>query len=537
MSYNEKHNEANGEGNRDGAANNLSWNCGVEGPTDDPAITELRERQMRNLLATLLLSQGVPMLLAGDEIGRTQRGNNNAYCQDNEISWVDWALDPPRLRLLDYARRMIALRRDHPVFRRRHFFQGRSVRGSGEKDIAWLTPDGTEMSDEEWNNNFARCLGVFLGGEALQEVDERGRRVVDDSFLLLFNAHHDAIPFKLPDLGAAGWLALVDTAFGNGLAARGHLSAGRYLPTGGAQPGPSAAGPSSWMKRRHSMPFGAELTGDGTRFRLWAPAAARIDVELDVAGRRERRALQALEGGWFELFAEGIGAGARYAYRIDGGQQVPDPASRCNPDDVHRASMVVDPGAYDWIDANWGGRRWEEAVIYELHVGTFTPEGTFAAARERLDGLCQLGITAIELMPLADFPGRRNWGYDGVLLFAPESSYGTPEELKSFVDAAHQLGMMVLLDVVYNHFGPEGNYLHALRTAILHRATRDTMGRRDQLRRTRQPHGARLLTCTTRCTGSRSSTSTGCGSMQCMRSSTTASSTSSANSLTVVATA
>ena len=208
------------------------------------------------------------------------------------------------------------------------------------------------------------------------------------------------------------------------------------------------------------MPFGAELTGDGTRFRLWAPAAARVDIELDVAGRRDRRALQALEGGWFELFVEGIGAGARYAYRIDGGQQVPDPASRCNPDDVHRPSMVVDPRAYDWIDANWGGRRWEEAVIYELHVGTFTPEGTFAAARERLDGLRQIGITAIELMPLADFPGRRNWGYDGVLLFAPESSYGTPEELKSFVDAAHQLGMMVLLDVVYNHFGPEGNYLH-----------------------------------------------------------------------------
>jgi len=227
VSYNEKHNEANGEGNRDGAANNLSWNCGVEGPTDDPAINELRERQVRNLLGTLLLSQGVPMVLAGDEVGRTQRGNNNAYCHDNEISWVDWALDPPRLRLLEYVRRMIALRRSHPVFRRRHFFQGRSVRGSGEKDIAWLTPDGSEMSVEEWDNNFARCLGVFLGGEALQEVDERGRRVVDDSFLLLFNAHHDAIPFKLPDLGAGGWLALVDTAFGNGL-----LPEGTYQPNG-----------------------------------------------------------------------------------------------------------------------------------------------------------------------------------------------------------------------------------------------------------------------------------------------------------------
>jgi len=227
VSYNEKHNEANGEGNRDGADNNLSWNCGVEGPTNDAAINELRERQVRNLLGTLLLSQGVPMMLAGDEIGRTQRGNNNGYCHDSEISWVDWALDPARDRLLEYARRMIALRRSHPVFRRRHFFQGRSVRGSGEKDIAWLTPDGSEMSVDEWDNNFARCLGVFLGGEALQEVDERGRRVVDDSFLLLFNAHHDAIPFKLPDLGSGGWLALVDTAFGNGL-----LPEGTYQPNG-----------------------------------------------------------------------------------------------------------------------------------------------------------------------------------------------------------------------------------------------------------------------------------------------------------------
>jgi isoamylase len=227
VSYNEKHNEANGEGNRDGAVNNLSWNCGVEGPTDDPAINELRERQVRNLLGTLLLSQGVPMMLAGDEIGRTQRGNNNAYSHDSEISWVDWALDPPRERLLEYARRMIALRRGHPVFRRRHFFQGRSVRGGGEKDIAWLKPDGTEMSAEEWSNNFARCLGVFFGGEALQEVDERGRRVVDDSFLLLFNAHHDPIPFTLPDFGAGGWLALVDTAYGNGL-----LPEGTYQPSG-----------------------------------------------------------------------------------------------------------------------------------------------------------------------------------------------------------------------------------------------------------------------------------------------------------------
>ena len=227
VSYDHKHNEANGEQNRDGTDNNLSWNCGVEGPTDDPVINELRERQSRNMLATLLLSQGVPMLVAGDEIGRTQGGNNNAYCQDNPISWVDWGADPARERLLEFARRMIALRRAHPVFHRRHFFQGRPLHGVGEKDIAWLHPDGREMSVEEWNNHFARSLGVFLGGESLQEVDERGRRVMDDSFLLLFNAHHGPVPFTLPDYGASGWLVLVDTSYGNGL-----LPEGTYQPNG-----------------------------------------------------------------------------------------------------------------------------------------------------------------------------------------------------------------------------------------------------------------------------------------------------------------
>jgi isoamylase len=215
VSYNQKHNEANGEENRDGTDNNLSWNCGAEGPTGDAAINEIRERQARNMLATLLLSQGVPMLLAGDEIGRTQGGNNNAYCQDNPISWVDWTPDPSRARLFEFARRMIALRRDHPVFHRRHFFQGRPLHGV------------REMTVEEWNNHYARSLGVFLGGEALQEVDDRGRRVTDDSFLLLFNAHHDPVPFTLPDYGASGWLALVDTSYGNGL-----LPEGTYQPNG-----------------------------------------------------------------------------------------------------------------------------------------------------------------------------------------------------------------------------------------------------------------------------------------------------------------
>ena len=213
------------------------------------------------------------------------------------------------------------------------------------------------------------------------------------------------------------------------------------------------------MKRRHRMPFGAEVVDDGTRFRLWAPAAPRVELELEAGGRRTRHAMRADGNGWFELVERGIGAGARYAFVVNG-HTVPDPASRCNPDDVHRPSMVVDPCAYAWEDADWRGRRWEEAIVYELHVGTFTRAGTFAAAIERLDDLRDLGVTAIELMPLADFPGRRNWGYDGVLPFAPDASYGTPDDLKRLIDAAHRRGVMVLLDVVYNHFGPEGNYLH-----------------------------------------------------------------------------
>ena len=198
VSYNEKHNEANGEDNRDGHNENLSWNCGAEGETDDPAILALRERQKRNLMATLFLSQGVPMLLAGDEIGRTQGGNNNAYCQDNEISWLDWKLDRPRRELLQFTRFLIQLRQRHPVLRRRHFFQGRKIRGSEVKDLAWFRPDGKEMSDEDWNNPEGRCFGLRLAGDAIEELDDRGNRIVDDTLLILLNAHHEPVSFTLP---------------------------------------------------------------------------------------------------------------------------------------------------------------------------------------------------------------------------------------------------------------------------------------------------------------------------------------------------
>jgi len=213
VSYNQKHNEANGEDNRDGTDNNRSWNCGAEGPSDDAQIRALRAKQKRNLLATLLLSQGVPMLLAGDEVGHTQRGNNNAYCQDNEISWIDWGAVNGDKDLIGFAQKVIALRRNHPVFRRRNFFQGRAIKGIGIKDILWLRPDGREMSDEEWHQEHARTLGMFLSGEAVDELDEKARPVKDGNFLLIMNAHHEEIPFLLPT-AASGmlWIVMLDTS-------------------------------------------------------------------------------------------------------------------------------------------------------------------------------------------------------------------------------------------------------------------------------------------------------------------------------------
>ena len=212
------------------------------------------------------------------------------------------------------------------------------------------------------------------------------------------------------------------------------------------------------MQRRHNMPFGAACNPDGSvRFRLWAPAARQVDLFLAEAAKHI--SMPRIEAGWFELVTDAARAGSHYRFRIDGRLEVPDPASRFQPQDVHGPSEVIDPGTFDWQDRAWRGRRWEDAVIYELHVGAFTAAGTFSAARERLDHLADLGITALELMPLADFPGRWNWGYDGVLPFAPDHTYGNPDALKTLVQAAHDRGLMILLDVVYNHFGPVGNYL------------------------------------------------------------------------------
>jgi maltooligosyltrehalose trehalohydrolase len=231
------------------------------------------------------------------------------------------------------------------------------------------------------------------------------------------------------------------------------------------------------MKRAHDMPFGAQPGPAGDcRFRLWAPAAGRVELELHRGTGPARLEMRAGADGWHELVVPDAPPGTGYRFLLPSGLAVPDPASRRNPVDVHGPSEVVDPRAYDWHDAAWTGRPWEEAVIYELHVGTFTPEGTFAAARARLAELAALGITAVELMPVADFAGARNWGYDGVLPFAPDAAYGTPADLKALVEHAHGLGLMVLLDVVYNHFGPDGNYLHAYAPGFFNPAHRTPWG-------------------------------------------------------------
>ncbi len=215
VSYNEKHNEANGEDNRDGADDNSSWNLGAEGPTDDPEIRALRERQRRNFIATMLVSQGVPMLCGGDEIARTQGGNNNAYCQDDEISWYDWDLDEERKNLLDFTSRLVAFRRAHPNLHRRKFFQDRSIKHENAQDILWLKADGTEMTEDEWSQGWMKTIGLYLNGQTIGDVDASGAPVLDDSFLILMNCHVDRVDFTLPSIdGVTGWSIVVDTNAG-----------------------------------------------------------------------------------------------------------------------------------------------------------------------------------------------------------------------------------------------------------------------------------------------------------------------------------
>ncbi|MGW1590401.1 glycogen debranching protein GlgX [Streptomyces sp. NPDC002386] len=232
VSYNDKHNEANGEDNRDGESHNRSWNCGAEGDTDDPAVLELRARQQRNLLATLLLSQGIPMLCHGDELGRTQRGNNNAYCQDNEVSWVDWEITDEQRSLAGFTRYVIGLRARHPVLRRRRFFRGETPTNAGQPlpDVMWLRPDAREMTQRDWHREDAHSMGVFLNGDAIAERDPHGRRVVDDSFLLLLNGYWEPVVFRLPDESfGERWTTLIDTADPDGIPDERERKAGTRL--------------------------------------------------------------------------------------------------------------------------------------------------------------------------------------------------------------------------------------------------------------------------------------------------------------------
>ncbi|MEZ5652578.1 MAG: glycogen debranching protein GlgX [Burkholderiaceae bacterium] len=466
VSYNDKHNEANLEDNRDGHDHNLSCNYGAEGPTDDREIIEMRGLQKRNLLATLLLSQGMPMLLAGDEIGHSQQGNNNAYCQDNPLTWIDWqSIDSEGRELAAFVEELIRLRRAHPVFRRASFLHGQERSAQGTPDILWLRAEGGVMDTQAWQDPARRAFGMMLTGHAGVHLPPEGPPEDDETFLLLFNGGAESVEFTMPGQSISdGWQRVLDTSeptLRTGARLWREIECfhlpGRSLSVFRAGRRSRAAGV------RHTMPFGAEvLEGGVTRFRLWAPAVSSPHLLLGNGNGDGSRALPMLpvgDSGWFEVVTDAAGPGSRYRYRVDDDTPVPDPASRAQQDGPHGYSLVVDPSDYRWRDSGWQGLPWEQTVILEVHVGTFSRSGTFDGVRARLPALAEQGITAIELMPIGAFAGERNWGYDGVLPFAPHHGYGIPAALKAMVDEAHRLGIQVFLDVVYNHFGPEGNYL------------------------------------------------------------------------------
>ena len=445
VSYESRHNDANGEDNRDGHTENLSRNWGEEGATDDPAVNTIRDRVRRSMLVTLLASMGTPMLLGGDEFGRTQNGNNNAYCQDNSLSWFDWELaaSPQGRKLSAFVARLTGLRRRFPGLRPRQFLYGQDL-APGVRDIDWFDETGHTLSPQDWDNPEAHALTM----RRARRLDDGGLELV----FLILNASSESITFRLPSpLGDSR--LLIDSAdpqapeatFGDDrieVDARGAVLLASTLSPAVVERG-----------FVDPLPFGATLLDNGrTAFHLWAPA--REAVTLEIEGLAATPMSQAADG-WFEAEAP-CGAGAKYKYRLDEALAAPDPASRLQSDDIHGPSVVVDPAAYRWRTPDWKGRPWEEAVIYELHPGLL---GGFKGVADRLESLKALGITAVELMPVADFPGRRNWGYDGVLPYAPDTAYGSPDDLKALVDRAHELGLMIFLDVVYNHFGPDGNYL------------------------------------------------------------------------------
>ncbi len=296
VAYNEKHNEANGENNQDGHNDNRSWNCGVEGPTDDEAINALRRRQLRNFLATLFLSQGVPMLVGGDEFARTQNGNNNAYCQDNEISWFDWNHADWQKQLTEFTRRLIQLRRDHSVFRRPKFFLGRRIRGAGVKDIMWMDIDGTEMTDENWTSGYALCLGMMLSGDTMDVRDAHGEPLRDDTFLVLFNAFHEQMTFVLAGKEGVHWELVLDTKEEGGFLEQSvsHESGDEIELTGrslcvlklvkGSQ---EDARMASWKQRQKARPTAPPLPPTPSKHEKVDPSVAvKVEptVEMDESG-------------------------------------------------------------------------------------------------------------------------------------------------------------------------------------------------------------------------------------------------------------
>ncbi len=465
VSYEKKHNEANGENNRDGSDHNLSHNFGVEGPTDDPAIRDERDKRKRNLMATLFLAQGTPMMLMGDEVARTQQGNNNAYCQDNEVSWVDWEhRDADADAFHRFMQRLIAIRREHPVFRRSYFLHGLERAADGLPDVSWVSPRGERMRDEEWHNGAIGAFGMLLSGAAGDHMDEFGRPLHDSTFLVALNAREEDIDWVLPRFLEGSWARLVDTADPEGLPLdEGELSgsavkiAGESLVLFELSADHRVRGGWEGMP----TPFGSHLSvHGGTTFRLWAPSLDAVQLVIEDVPTPRVVDMEKQRDGWFSVFVREAGAGTAYRYALADPQiLVPDPAASAQASDVHGPSLVVDHAQFQWRNTGWKGRPWEETTLLEVHVGTFTEEGTFAALARQLPEIARMGFTAIELMPVADFSGRRGWGYDGTLLYAPKRSYGSPDDLKALVDKAHGLGLMVFLDVVYNHFGPDGNYL------------------------------------------------------------------------------
>lgn len=464
VSYNNKHNDANLEGNKDGESHNRSWNCGVEGQTNDPEILNLRNRQKRNFLATLFLSMGVPMLLSGDEFGRTQKGNNNAYCQDNEISWLDW--DNIDEDLLDFTRKLIKLRKQHPVFSSPNWFQGKPIKGKGLADIAWFQPNGNEMLDVDWNKSFAKSLAIFLNGHGINARDKHGKKIADDNFYVIFNAHYEPLTFILPDKKWGNpWQRIFDTSDPSVEEQELFYNAGDNIYVEARSVVLLRHSSLKYKKTDLSLEFAIDKKNLGISFAvnaaeilLWAPFAKSVDIEI-FSHDNKKVSLQKKEHGyWFGVSKE-IQRESLYKFLIDGKESLPDPASVSQPEDVHGVSAATDLLDFRWEDRKWENIALSSMIIYELHVGAFTEKGTFDAVISKLDYLKDLGVNVIEIMPVSQFPGSRNWGYDGVYPFCAQNSYGGAKGLQKLVNECHKKGIAVALDFVCNHLGPEGNYL------------------------------------------------------------------------------